>query len=643
MRFVSAPLCMLLGTVWMAWCGAGTVLQAAEAGDADHAIVPGFERFFAPAESELNPAQGGDLLLGELNCTSCHQVEKSHETYVIKKQAPVLDQVGTRVRVGWLRKYLADPQSIKPGTTMPAVFAGLSEQERRDQVEALVHFLASTGTVAHKAAEPNHVANGQKLYHTVGCVACHGPRNDDKAPRLPDSMPLGDLRSKYTIPALTAFLQDPLKYRPSGRMPSLTLKIDELRDITNYLLPDAKYQILNPNLHYAYYEGDWQNLPDFSKLKPEAQGEVAGFDMGVARRQNNMALKFDGFLKIEKDGDYNFIATSDDGSKVWIDGKQVVDNDGIHAPSTKDGRTHLTAGMHEFTAAVFNGGGGVELAIEMEGSGLPRQPVAPSLFLNRDGKRPEVKIDDSDPDALVLNQALVAKGRNLFASAGCASCHALHVENQPIASMIKAPELAKVKPGAGCLSDAAATGRPQYKLSAAEKKAITAALPAFAQPRPAIEAPEQIARTMLSLNCYACHQRGELGGVTPERTSFFETTQKEMGDEGRIPPPLNGVGAKIVHSYLKNIVSNGSKDRPYMLTRMPKFGERNVGKLADDFSAVDKIEPVETPKFDEPIRHVKASGRFMVGDKAFSCIKCHNFRGIQSTGIQAIDLTILTK
>src|SRR5438445_3600436 len=52
-------------------------------------IVAGYERFYADGKQ---PERGGGLLLSELNCTSCHQAGD-----VAKKQAPILDNVGTRV------------------------------------------------------------------------------------------------------------------------------------------------------------------------------------------------------------------------------------------------------------------------------------------------------------------------------------------------------------------------------------------------------------------------------------------------------------------------------------------------------------------------------------------------------------------
>src|SRR4051794_24234922 len=82
-----------------------------------HPIVPGFERFHTGPDA--NPAIGGQLLLGELNCVSCHAAEGQ-----AKKQAPILDAIGARAKISHLRKYISDPQAVKPGTTMPALFAG---------------------------------------------------------------------------------------------------------------------------------------------------------------------------------------------------------------------------------------------------------------------------------------------------------------------------------------------------------------------------------------------------------------------------------------------------------------------------------------------------------------------------------------
>ena len=74
---------------------------------------------------------------------------------------------------------------------------------------------------------------------------------------------------------------------------------------------------------------------------------------------------------------------------------------------------------------------------------------------------------------------------------------------------------------------------------------------------------------MLAFNCYACHSREQIGGPEEELNKSFTTTQPEMGDEARIPPPLDGVGAKLNPEYFKQILDKGAHDRPYMQTQMP--------------------------------------------------------------------------
>lgn len=618
------------------------VLAATPALAADaHPLIPGFERFYTVEGADL--AEGGRLLLGELNCTSCHRGGANVDSRVLRKPAPILDGVGSRVNPAYLRRFLASPHAVKPGTTMPDLLAATPEAERQEQVEALVQFLAATGKVSHKPVDRKLASAGNALFHKVGCVACHGARTA-QAPVLATSIPLGQLSEKYSIPGLTTFLQDPLKVRPGGRMPGLNLSGDEARNVAHYLLEDLQPPEQAANLNFAYYEGSWNELPKFDGLTPKAKGQSAGFDVGLAQRTNDFAMTFDGFLKIDREGDYTFHVTSDDGSHLALDGKLAVNNDGIHAPSEKSASVRLTAGMHPLHVAVFNGGGGVELQVEIEGPGLPRQPAANfvQMTANPAPIKPPADSAAAEPAAFTLNPALAARGAELFATVGCANCHQLQEKQHPIASKLSARSLAELKSAGGCMAAAAVRGLPHYDLNAAQQASLASALqagfPDAAPPEPQVV----LSHVLTTFNCYTCHQRDGKGGPEEARNALFETTQKEMGDEGRLPPPLNGVGAKLTTNWFKHVMNNGAKDRPYMLTRMPRFGESNVGAAIPAFEALDKLEPVPAVEFSDPLRHVKAMGRFMVGDKAFGCIKCHNFRGIQATGVQALDLTTMT-
>ena len=263
--------------------------------------------------------------------------------------------MASRVRVGYLRKYLNDPHAVKPGATMPDLFAG--DPDKAAKIEALVHFLAGTGTLKHERPDIKGAVAGWNIYSKVGCFACHGPRDLAGQPAKdlpPYIVPLGDLKAKYSITSLTAFLENPLQTRPSGRMPHLLVAKDA-HDVANYLLQGIKVNMVVGlgSTNYSYYEGNWEKLPDFSKLKPKATGTGAAFDLGGARRGENYAMKFEGYFKLDRDGAYQFTTSSDDGSRLSIDDKRVVDNDGVHSLQAVSGKTTLTKGTHKVVVEYF--------------------------------------------------------------------------------------------------------------------------------------------------------------------------------------------------------------------------------------------------------------------------------------------------
>ncbi len=599
-----------------------------------HPIVPAFERFYSDPNADA--VAGGRILLGELNCTSCHKGDRLPQGSVTPKRAPTLTGVASRVKPAALRAQIAEPHRTKPGSTMPDLFAGKSADERNRQVDALVHFLMSTGGgVIEQNRDRGAVARGETLFHQVGCVACHGPRKAGAKP-LATNVPLGDVEAKYSIYSLAQFLRDPLAVRPSGRMPSLMLTDVEAKEIASYFLKDIE---VTPNLAYRYYEGDWDELPDFDKLKPKDSGEVAGFDIGVAKREGNMGLVFEGFLHVDREANYQFFLHSDDGSRLLIDGQLVVNNDGAHPPQTKDGKIKLDKGPHAIRVDYFNAGGGAELSLDFQTKkDTPRHSASSVVSLVKDRQQHAA-------DAFEVNPALAEEGQRLFTSVGCASCHEMKIDNKTVATSLSAKPLASVSVDRGCLAASVPAGLPQFKLNDRQRQTMAMAIKAATNP--SAQPPDLndvVKHTLATFNCYACHERDKIGGVEDSRNDFFYTTVKEMGDEGRIPPHLNGVGGKLTTHYLKTLFNKGAKDRPYMLTRMPRFGEGNVGALVPAFESLDnKDEPLKPVEFDLPLARVKAEGRHLVGNKAFSCIKCHNFKNLVAEGIPGIDLTTMTE
>ena len=616
----------------------GLLLVATSAAAADAPRVLGFERFHGG--KDLDASAAGQLLLGELNCTSCHQADEALlATHINKKKAPILDEVGDRVRPQYLLKFLADPQATKPGTTMPNVLGALSEEKRKEAVEALVHFLAITGNgPAEELPRKIAVNRGEMLFHSVGCVACHDPRpSDGSKPNMGSaSIALGTPSRKYTLPSLAKFLENPLAVRPSARMPHL-LGPAEAKEVAAFLLNDLD-QIAG--LQYTVVQGSFDKLPDFGKLKATETGEADSFNLNVTKLKDHFGVRFDGHLDLPKDGDYEFWISSDDGSRLLIDDKQIVINDGIHAETVKQAKAKLSAGLHTVAVEYFEGAGGEVLKVQVKPPGGERQDLAAFLSVPKKLDKPSTPA----ADAFVVNQELAEKGKHLFSSLGCAACHSLKLSGQPVASSSSAKPLDALGESGGCLGDKPVEKAAFYGLNAAQKASLVAALKQLKQ-KPPITKEAAVHRSLVAFNCYACHERGKIGGVDEVRNAYFKTTTPEMGEEGRLPPHLNLVGAKLTSEWLKEVLDKGTKARPYVLTHMPRFGLANVGELAAAFETVDLPQVKAAPKVSESDdeKKFKSAGRKLVGAQGFGCIKCHVFGDKTLPGIQALDLQTMGK
>lgn len=70
------------------------------------------------------------------------------------------------------------------------------------------------------------------------------------------------------------------------------------------------------------------------------------------------------YLRVAAAGTYAFRLISDDGARLWIDRRLVVDHDGLHSATPKDGPCELTAGEHALRILHFQGGGGASVKLE---------------------------------------------------------------------------------------------------------------------------------------------------------------------------------------------------------------------------------------------------------------------------------------
>jgi len=146
----------------------------------------------------------------------------------------------------------------------------------------------------------------------------------------------------------------------------------------------------NADYAYEYYEGNWSVLPDFDALTPVTTGTVPTFDISVRLRDSQYGFRFSGTVTTAVADTYTFYTNSDDGSRLYINGTMVVDNDGLHGPTQRSGSINLPAGEHTITVTFFEQGGGEVLDVTWSNSTNGQQPIAADGII---GVPPDVAVE----------------------------------------------------------------------------------------------------------------------------------------------------------------------------------------------------------------------------------------------------------
>ncbi len=136
-------------------------------------------------------------------------------------------------------------------------------------------------------------------------------------------------------------------------------------------------------ISYNYYEpGDNSSMTSSLNSKIIASGVSNTFSLDKKQRKEKFAFDFTGYIKIMKDGQYTFYTSSDDGSKLFIDDMEVVDNDGEHGEVEKSGIAFLKKGYHKIEVKYFDSSGGNTLKVSMQAEGKNKQEISGDILFH---------------------------------------------------------------------------------------------------------------------------------------------------------------------------------------------------------------------------------------------------------------------
>lgn len=139
---------------------------------------------------------------------------------------------------------------------------------------------------------------------------------------------------------------------------------------------------LNHGLNAEYFEG--QNFEKPIKTKREKRIDF-NWDLGslVEDYVDNVSIRCTGRIKAPSTGRYTFLTRSDDGTRLWIDDKLIIDDWNVHPEDTRSAEVDLEEGYHHIKLEYFEGEGFASLKLLWIRPGTEEQQIIKPSFLRR--------------------------------------------------------------------------------------------------------------------------------------------------------------------------------------------------------------------------------------------------------------------
>ncbi|VAX26294.1 beta-galactosidase [hydrothermal vent metagenome] len=140
---------------------------------------------------------------------------------------------------------------------------------------------------------------------------------------------------------------------------------------------------LGNGVEYRYYTGKFEGTPNYLTLTADKIMTIDQFRLeNIENVPSHYALLLIGSLHIKVAGEYTFYCGSNDGSKLYIGDKLLVDNDGGHGYQEKEGTINLDKGVHKIEVRYFQKGGGQELKVSWKGPEFKKREISKEYLSN---------------------------------------------------------------------------------------------------------------------------------------------------------------------------------------------------------------------------------------------------------------------
>ncbi len=196
-----------------------------------------------------------------------------------------------------------------------------------------------------------------------------------------------------------------------------------ISDLPTNLQAEATGGLQEHGIQVEYYHPSASNvaIETLDKLEPKETGVVPQIVMNVPQKKqaDQFALRFTGNLLISEPGKYTFYVSSDDGSRIYLNDKLLIDNDGLHGMVEKNADVELPVGLHKLVVTYFDNGGGDGLNVAWKGPGFDKQAIPADRLAISGGEtlhdvaiRALTSIPGHDADKFQSLAALIAQGKS---------------------------------------------------------------------------------------------------------------------------------------------------------------------------------------------------------------------------------------
>lgn len=555
----------------------------------------------APASTAARPDQleSGRELFEQIGCVKCHDKDNN------------LDAIGSKYSNSTsLAEFIANPHAVDPHGRMPQLFDGVNERHLANSVASYL-FETKRRSKSYPAPPQGDAERGAKLFASNGCASCHSATST--LLKTSDALvgPAFGQSAGMPIRHFWDFGNGVVKDRVTGRQEKVVGRQEfSAKDATRGSAFDFDGKSFIELAHF--------HRPDTMTISVWVNTENGGSILTWGRPGGGQRGSRELRMNIGQDGKNSLCYGEYNSDGGW---KPVI---------VRPTDVNLIDGKWHHIAVVRNGPS-IQHYIDGKPQGKPGTAQAGSgdytdrLLIGALGlqQNPSNYFKGLIDDLSVWDMALSAEQIAVLAGG-----------TSPMT--MARPPLRDIQPfdtKAGCLAVEVKNPLPNYRLSDVDRGGLQRFL-ATVQPQKdtgakiaAIEIYRVAPLTthdmrIRQFRCTACHQLHDKN----VQTAVQET------DDGRIirverPPLLTGAGEKLTAAWLRGVLVEKKRNRPWLNLRMPHFGEgvNDMPELLASACGVSSDEASQVPD-----RKLADAGLLMIGERRgeVSCISCHDYRGI---------------